>query len=64
MKKTAAAKIDGNKFVLVAQKYNLDTKDMNTMNQIVNGVNNGLSINEAALAVAKQQGKAWNTFDK
>jgi hypothetical protein len=56
-----AAKMDGNTFVLAAKKYNLDDKDMSTMNEIVNEVNKGSDPDTAALTVAKRKGKSWTS---
>jgi hypothetical protein len=52
----AAAKIDGNKFVIAAQRYGLDDKPA-TLNKIVNLVNKGLSIDDAARTVAASKVK-------
>jgi hypothetical protein len=46
-----AALIDGNQFVLAAQKYGLGT-DMATMNKMVGLVNSGLTVDAAAQAVS------------
>ena len=43
-----AAKIDGNEFVLAAQKYGLDNLDKNLLNKIVSLVNQGKSVDQAA----------------
>lgn len=48
-----AASIDGEVFYQVAKKYNLGT-DINSMNQIVNLVNNGMSPDEAGKALSSQ----------
>ena len=50
--KSPAAYIDGNVFYIAAKKYNLNTDDINTMNKIVNLVNEGLGVDEAAKQVA------------
>jgi hypothetical protein len=50
-----AAGIDGNEFVLAAQKYGLGT-DMGTMNRMVDLVNNGYSVDAAAQAVSGKGG--------
>jgi hypothetical protein len=52
-----AAKIDGNEFVLAAQKHGLND-DMATLNKIVNLVNRGMSVDQAAsmLSSNKAQG--------
>lgn len=52
--KLPAAYIDGNDFYLAAKKYNLNTDDINTMNKIVNLVNEGFSLEEAAKKVANE----------
>ena len=49
-----ASRIDGNEFVLAAQKYGLDDKDTNTLNRIVSLVNSGLSVDQAAKQVASK----------
>lgn len=49
--KAPAAQIDGNKFVLAAQKYGLGD-DMATLNKMVSLVNQGATVEEAARAVA------------
>ncbi len=46
-----AAKIDGNEFVLAAQKYGIKDS-MNNLNKIVDLVNKGLSVDDAARQVA------------
>jgi hypothetical protein len=46
-----AASIDGNEFVLAAQKYGLPT-DMDSMNKIVNLVNSGMDVDSAARALS------------
>jgi hypothetical protein len=48
-----ASKIDGNNFVLAAQKYGLGD-DITTLNKIVNYVNKGMSVNQAAEMVASK----------
>ena len=48
-----AAKIDGGEFVLAAQKHGLGD-DMSTLNKIVDLVNRGLSVEQAAATVAGQ----------
>jgi hypothetical protein len=48
-----ASKIDGNDFVLAAQKYGLGD-DITTLNKIVNYVNKGMSVNQAAEMVASK----------
>jgi hypothetical protein len=45
--KAPAAQIDGNQFVLAAQKYGLDD-DMSTLNKMVSLVNRGATVEEAA----------------
>jgi hypothetical protein len=49
--KAPAAQIDGNKFVLAAQKYGLGD-DMTTLNKMVSLVNRGATVDEAARVVA------------
>jgi hypothetical protein len=49
--KAPAAQIDGNKFVLAAQKYGLGD-DMTTLNKMVSLVNMGATVDEAAKIVA------------
>jgi hypothetical protein len=49
--KAPAAQIDGNKFVLAAQKYGLGD-DMTTLNKMVSLVNMGATVDEAARVVA------------
>jgi hypothetical protein len=49
---SAAASIDGNEFVLAAQKYGLDDSN-STLNKIVSLVNQGASVDEAARIVAE-----------
>lgn len=49
--KAPAAQIDGNKFVLAAQKYGLGD-DMATLNKMVSLVNQGATVEEAARVVA------------
>lgn len=48
-----AASIDGNYFVLAAQKYGLPT-DMDSMNKIVGLVNNGMDVDSAAKLLAQK----------
>jgi len=48
-----AASIDGNTFVLAAQKYGLPT-DMDSMNRIVNLVNAGMDVESAAKSLAQK----------
>jgi hypothetical protein len=48
-----ASRIDGNDFVLAAQKYGLGD-DITTLNKIVNYVNKGMSVNQAAEMVASK----------
>jgi len=52
-----AARIDGNDFVLAAQKNRLGT-DMHTLNKIVDLVNGGMSVDEAARQVAGDGGSS------
>jgi hypothetical protein len=52
-----AAKIDGNEFVLAAQKYGLDDSDKNLLNKIVNLVNQGKSVDQAAKQVRDKGAK-------
>ena len=47
-----AAQIDGNEFVLAAQKYGL-SDDMNTLNKLVALVNQGATVDEAARIVSQ-----------
>jgi hypothetical protein len=49
--KKPAAYIDGNEFVLAAQKYGIKDS-MNNLNKIVDLVNKGLSVDDAARQVA------------
>jgi len=49
--KLPAAYIDGNEFVLAAQKYGIKDS-MNNLNKIVDLVNKGLSVDDAARQVA------------
>lgn len=49
--KKPAAKIDGNEFVLAAQKYGIKDS-MNNLNKIVDLVNKGLTVDDAARQVA------------
>ena len=49
--KKPAAYIDGNEFVLAAQKYGLGD-DINTLNKIVMLVNQGATVDDAARTVA------------
>jgi hypothetical protein len=51
-----AARIDGNKFVLAAQKVGLST-DTRTLNKLVNLVNQGHSVDSAAEQVAMSSEK-------
>lgn len=50
--KKPAASIDGNEFVLAAQKVGIPT-DTGTLNKIVKLVNEGMSVSAAAKEVAK-----------
>lgn len=50
---TPAASIDGNVFVLAAQKYGLPT-DMDSMNRIVSLVNAGMDVESAAKSLAQK----------
>jgi hypothetical protein len=52
-----AADIDGNEFVLAAQKYGLDDRDTRVLNKIVRLVNQGESVDSAAKKVAMQDDK-------
>jgi hypothetical protein len=52
-----AAQIDGNEFVLAAQKYGL-SDDTNTLNKMVSLVNQGATVDEAALTVSRGAKKA------
>ena len=54
-----AAKIDGNEFVLAAQKYGLDDLDENLLNKIVNLVNQGKSVDKAAKQVRDEKEKGY-----
>jgi hypothetical protein len=54
-----AAKIDGNEFVLAAQKYGLDDLDENLLNKIVNLVNQGKSVDKAAKQVRDEEAKRY-----
>jgi hypothetical protein len=47
-----AAQIDGNEFVLAAQRYGL-SDDMNTLNKLVSLVNQGATVDEAARIVSQ-----------
>jgi hypothetical protein len=49
--KAPAAQIDGNQFVVAAQKYGLDD-DMGTLNKMVSLVNMGATVDEAARALS------------
>jgi len=49
--KKPAAKIDGNEFVLAAQKYGIKDS-MNNLNKIVDLVNKGYTVDDAARQVA------------
>ena len=51
-----AARIDGNKFVIAAQEVGLRT-DRSTLNQMVNLVNKGMSVRDAAKKVANRRAK-------
>jgi hypothetical protein len=50
--KAPAAQIDGNQFVLAAQKYGLDD-DISTLNKMVSLVNQGATVEEAARIVSQ-----------
>jgi hypothetical protein len=50
--KAPAAQIDGNQFVLAAQKYGLDD-DISTLNKMVGLVNQGATVEEAARIVSQ-----------
>jgi hypothetical protein len=52
--KKPAATMDGNLFVLAAQKAGL-TDDITTLNKIVDLVNQGTPLNQAAMMVAQSQ---------
>ena len=54
-----AAKIDGNEFVLAAQKYGLDDLDKNLLNKIVNLVNQGKSVDQAAKQIRDKGAKGY-----
>ena len=54
-----AAKIDGNEFVLAAQKYGLDDSDKNLLNKIVNLVNQGKSVDQAAKQIRDKGAKGY-----
>ena len=54
-----AAKIDGNEFVLAAQKYGLNDLDENLLNKIVNLVNQGKSVDKAAKQVRDEEAKGY-----
>jgi hypothetical protein len=49
--KAPAAQIDGNQFVVAAQKYGLD-ESMSTLNKMVSLVNMGATVDEAARVLA------------
>ena len=51
--KSKAAYIDGNEFVIAAQKYGLDDQNISVLNKIVKRVNDGESVDQAARNVAK-----------
>jgi hypothetical protein len=57
--KKPAATMDGNLFVLAAQKAGLPD-DMTTLNKIVDLVNKGTPVDQAAMMVAKSQQGASN----
>jgi hypothetical protein len=58
-----AAFMGGDTFVMAAQKFGLPD-DIDTLNKIVNLVNNGMSPDQAAEAIAKSSGGSKKTIDK
>jgi hypothetical protein len=54
-----AANIDGDEFVMAAEKYGLNSSDTGLLNKIVNLVNRGQSVDSAAKQVKDEESKGY-----